>query len=319
MSTATFTYTLNTISVITIGIGFIGHIVSIIVFLRKPFRANSISTYCISLGIVECLVLLRFAQNIALIAYDINSLSDLSDELCKWIPYFITLLSSIQPFIMVVFSIDKLLSMSMRTRSFPILKKKWFQLSIVAGIVLFNVAIYIYFPILIKRREVSPGRLVCDQTATSLFALYITVLLIASLILPFVIMIITSVLTIRQLIKSRNSIERVGNVGKERKLRDAKYAITSVTLNIMFIIFKMPYLVFFVLNAYLAYFDVYFFNISSFLFYFYTSSSFFVHLATNSVFRREFLLLFRFSKENEAISSNRISRTNRITPMQAVV
>lgn len=126
-------------------------------------------------------------------------------------------------------------------------------------------------------------------------------------------------LTIRQLIKSRNSIERVGNFGKERKSRDAKYAITSLTLNIMFIIFKMPHLVFFVLNAYLAYFDVYFFNISSFLFYFYTSSSFFVHLATNSVFRREFLLLFRFSKGNEAISSNTVSNTNRITPMQTAV
>ena len=312
-STATFTYTINTISAITVAIGIIGHIVSVMVFLRKPFRNNSISTYCISLAIVECLALAKLAQNIAIIAYNVNSLNDQSEELCKLIPYFLILLSAIQPFIMVAFSLDKLLSM--RTRPFPILKKRWFQLSIVAGIVIFNAALYIYYAMLLKRREVSPGRLVCDTTSMSIFGIYMTVLLITSFVLPFVIMTVTSILTVRQLIKSRHSIERVGNVGKDRKSRDAKYAITSVTLNIMFIIFKMSYLVFFALNAYFAYYDVYFLNISSFIFYLYTSSSFFVHLATNSVFRREFLLLFRLANRNHAISSNKVSNTNRIIPL----
>ena len=314
MSTATFTYTISTISAITIGIGFIGHVISIIVFLRKPFRANSISTYCIALAIVECLALVKFVQNIAVIAYNINNLNDVSEELCKSLNYIATLLVSIQPFIMVVFSIDKLLSM--RTRSFPILKKKWFQLSIVAAIVLFNMAIYIYFPILLKRREAAPGRFVCDLTAMSFFTILMTEALIQTFILPFGILIITSVLTIRQLYRSRYLIERVGNVGKDRKSRDAKYAITSVTLNIMFIVLKLPYLVFYVLNAYFLYFNVYFLNISAYLFYLYASLGFFVHLATNSVFRREFLLLFRLAKINGAISSNTVSNTNRITPMQ---
>jgi hypothetical protein len=286
MSTATFTYTLNTISAITIGIGFIGHIVSIIVFLRKPFRKNSISTYCIALAIVECLALLRFAQNIALIAFNINSLSDLSDELCKLFPYFITLLSSIQPFIMVVFSIDKLLSM--RTRSFPILKKKWFQWSLVAASVIFNAAIYIYFPILLKRREIAPGRYLCDVSAMSVFTIFMTEVLLETFILPFMILIITSVLTTRQLYKSRHLIERVGNVSKDRKSRDAKYAITSVTLNIMFIVLKLPFLFFYFLNAYFLYYSVYFLTIAAYLFYLYASLGFFVHLATNTIFRQSF-------------------------------
>lgn len=61
-----------------------------------------------------------------------------------------------------------------------------------------------------------------------------------------------------------------------------------------------------------------FLNISAYLFYLYASLGFFVHLATNSVFRREFLLLFRLAKRNEEIS-NTISRTNRVSPMQSAV
>ena len=182
MSTATFTFTMNTITVIAIGIGFIGHVISIKVFLRKPFRKNSISTYCISLAIVECLSLVKFAQVLTIIAFNINNLNDLSEELCKSLPYIITLLTSIQPFIMVAFSVDKLLSM--RTRSLSIIKKKWFQWSVVIAIVLFNVAIYIYYPILLKRREAAPGRFVCDQSAMSFFTIYMTENLIETIILP---------------------------------------------------------------------------------------------------------------------------------------
>ena len=312
-STATFTFTMNTISAITVGIGFIGHIITIIVFLRKPFRSNSISTYCISLAIVECLSLFRFAQNIGIIAFNISSLNDLSEETCKWFTYFLTILGSNQPCIMVVFSIDKL--SSMQTSSIPILKKKWFQLSIVAGIVLFNAVTYIHFLILLKRREAAPGRFVCDLSYMNSFTIIMYQVLIETFILPSIVMIITSVLIIRQLYKSRNSIERVGNVSKDRRSRDAKYAITSVTLNIMFMIFKLPYLVFYTLNAYLLYYNVYFYNISAYLHYFYVSSSFFVHLATNSLFRKELLLLLRLTKGNEPISPNKNNRTNRITPM----
>ena len=310
---ATFLYTINTMTVITIAIGVIGHIVSVIVYLRKPFRNNSISTYCIALAVVECLALFKFALIIGTLAYNLSYITDLSDELCKSFNYILTLLVSIQPFIMVAFSMDKLLSM--RTKSFPMLKKKWFQVSIVSGIVLFNALIYIYYPILLKRRIVAPGRFVCDSSAMSFFTILTNELLIETFIFPFVIMIVTSVLTIRQLYKSRNSIERIGNVGKERKSRDAKFAITSLTLNVMFIILKLPFLIFYVLNAYLLYYDVYFYNIANFLFYLYTSSGFFIHLATNSIFRQEFLLLIRLKKISGAISSNKVSNTNRIIPL----
>ena len=77
------------------------------------------------------------------------------------------LLSSIQPWLMVAFSVDKLLSM--RTRSIAILKKKRFQWSIIAGTVIFHIVLYIYFPILLKIGQIFPGYFICDLSAIGFF------------------------------------------------------------------------------------------------------------------------------------------------------
>jgi hypothetical protein len=126
MTSALFTYSITLIQTVFVGIGIIGNVISIIVFLRKTFRNNSISTYCISLSIVESLAIFQFISNIGSLAYNAN-LADQSDSLCKLVYFSGLILSSNIPWITVAFSVDKLLLM--RTRSLQILKKKWFQLS----------------------------------------------------------------------------------------------------------------------------------------------------------------------------------------------
>ena len=56
-----FEIAINAIEVAVISIGLIGNLLTIIVFLRKTFRNNSISTYCRALAVVECLTLSNFA------------------------------------------------------------------------------------------------------------------------------------------------------------------------------------------------------------------------------------------------------------------
>ena len=293
MSTAVFTIAMNAVQAVTIAIGFIGSVLSVMIFSKKTFRNNSICTYCISMTIVECLSLFKFASNIGVLAYGVN-LADQSDEFCKVSNFITTLLSSIRPCIMVAFSIDKLLTM--RTRSITIIKKKWFQWSLVIAIVLFNTGLYIELPIYIKRRVLFPGRYLCDGSTTGFYTIFMIVVLLETCLIPFVIMIITSVLTIRLLLKSRNSVERNGKLTQERKSRDFKYAVSSVTLNIMFIVLKLPLVIFNILSSFYSYNDVYFYNGSLFLFYLNMSLSFFVHLVTNSLFRQEFFTLLSFLK-----------------------
>ena len=309
LSDPPFEYAMTVIETIIIGIGFIGNILNTIVFLRKTFRSNSISTYCIALSIFELLTLTKFVLNIYSLAYNRN-LPDESDTLCKFFYTAPTFLSGIQPWIMVVFSVDKLLSM--RMNSIAIIKKKWFQWSLVSAIVLINIGLFINIPISMKRSEIFPGYFMCDLSTISFYDISSIINLLETCLIPFIVMTITSILTIRVLIKSRNAVMKVGQLSKERKSRDTKYAVSSVTLNIIFIFLKLPITIFLILSSFYSYYDIYFFRIAVLTLNLNSSVSFFVHLATNSLFRREFLGFFGIAKDsNGTTRSNTISDTKR--------
>ena len=189
----------------------------------------------------------QFVSDIYVLAYNIN-LPDESDPLCKFFYSVPTFLSGIQPWVMVAFAVDKLICM--RANSTSILKKKWFQWSIVAAIVLFHTAIYMYFPILIKRREVFPGYFMCDLATIGFFDIHMIVNLLETAFIPFIVMVITSILTTLLLIKSRNTVMKNGQVSKERKSRDTKYAISSLSFNVLFILLKLPSSIFFTMYGF---------------------------------------------------------------------
>ena len=173
---------------------------------------------------------------------------------------------------------------------------------------------------MLRRREKNTGFIVyyCDLSTIGFFKEYMIVNLLESCFVPFIIMSITSILTIRLLIKSRNLVERInGQVMKERRSKDRKYAISSITFNIMFIVLKLPILVFFTFTAFFSYYDLYLYQVSLFLYYLNLSLSFFVHITTNSLFRRELKILFlRFGNRNRhsVIFSMRPCQ-NRIKPV----
>ena len=166
-------------------------------------------------------------------------------------------------------------------------------------------------PILMKRREIYPGYFMCDLSTINLFYVNTIVSLLETGFIPFVIMVITSIITTRLLIKSRNAVMKTGKVSKERKSRDRKYAVSSVSFSILFIVLKLPGLVYFTMNAFSGYFDAYFIRIASLTFNLNASLSFFIHLVTNSLFRRELLLLLGIVKRNSVSAvSHTMSNTN---------
>ena len=304
-----FEIAINAIEVVVIAIGLIGHLLTIIIFLRKIFRNNSISTYCISLAIADSLSIIRLINIIYFLPYNAY-LMDLNEAYCKVESYAEVLVSAIQPYIMVAFSIDKILSM--RTSSIAIIKKKWFQCSVVAGIALFHIGLYMYYPILVRRSEVFPWYYLCDVTTIGLVTMHLILLLIENSLIPLVLLMITSIITIRLLLKSSS---RIGRLTNERKSRDRKYAISSVTLNIICIVLKLPLAIFYILLGFFNYYNVYLPNVGYLLFYLNTSMGFLIHIVTNSLFRKEFLVIFRSVKRSieSPIKSILSSRTNRVS------
>jgi hypothetical protein len=197
--------------------------------------------------------------------------------------------ASIPGWILVAFSIDKMLNM--RASKPNILKSKLFQWSVVAGIVLFYICLYFVLLITLKL-EPMMGIYLCNLVTRDYFNAFVYVQITMTCAIPFIIMITTSVITIKLLLKSRASLKRNANAYKKRRIRDMKYAISSIVFNVYFIVFKMP----FAISPLIPDENLYFLTVSLFLFIVNCSSTFFVHLATNSIFCSQLLVIFRFIK-----------------------
>ena len=294
-------FTIGRIAVISIGI--LGSILSFIVFSRKKFQNNSISTYCRALAVFDCLSMIQLIQDVYRLINQITSLYDLNDVSCKIFYYIWMQYTSIPGWILVAFSVDKMLNM--RASKPNILKSKLFQWSVIAGIVIFHSLIYIELLISLKIETMMDFNM-CNFAFLDYFMTFVYAQLALSCVIPFTIMIFTSAYTIRLLIKSRATLKRNGNAYKKRRIRDFKYAISSLVFNVYFIAFKTPFMISPLLPENDDY--EYFFFVSMFLFIFNCSSTFFVHLTTNSIFRREFFEMFKFKS-----STNRIANINNNT------
>lgn len=90
-------------------IGVAGNFLSFVVFSRKQFKRNSISVYCRALAIVNSLVLLiQFPLVVSQMFYGVD-LYAISDSVCKFTAYVTMCVPPISAWILVSFSLDKLI------------------------------------------------------------------------------------------------------------------------------------------------------------------------------------------------------------------
>jgi hypothetical protein len=272
--------------------GLIGNVISFLIFSRPVFKKNSISKYYRALAIFDCFTIYDLIVSIGLVFYDTFYVT-YSDATCKLYFYFGMGFASIPGWILIAFSIDKVLSM--KRIGTIILKKKSVQFGIVLSIVLINLLLYIGVPIYLELKQFNVFDMtfdVCDSSTLSFGGFISTLYLVEGSVLPFAIMLTTSIYSIKLIRDSAKNIERSsnGNVA-DRNSRDFKFAITSVVFNISFIVLKLPltmvvFLANFIPGLLTAYDLLAVVATISFIHY---SSGFFIHLASNSMFRRELM------------------------------
>ena len=130
-----------------VSIGLIGHVLTFIIFSRPAFQKNSISTYCRALAISECFIVyeLIFDVGIAFFSFIYPYYSDAG---CRLYYYISFACGSIPGWILIAFSIDKVLCMKKIGTKF--INKRWFQCAVIVAIVLFNLILFIEVPIYIS-------------------------------------------------------------------------------------------------------------------------------------------------------------------------
>ena len=287
---------MNIITEVMILFGLIGHVITFLVFSRSTFRKNSISIYCCALAISELSIISHAVMNLIII---INGYSTAfsSDTACKLYAYVMYALGSIPGWILIAFSIDKLLNLRRVTGT---MKRPIIHYSFITAIVLIHITIYIVVPIYVRPVDIPGFGVLCDVSTLSFGDVINIVYMTESSIIPFVIMFITSMITIKLLWKSRRQVQMVGNLSSQqnkRKSRDAMFALTSLTFNILFIVLKMPLLVCLIIGF--EFINVYVLEFSILFYFLNFSIGFFVHFVSNSLFRRELFILFRIRSKTD--------------------
>lgn len=255
---AQVSYILNVAQMPLFIIGLIGNVLSVVVFSRKTFRKNSISIYCRALAIADSVVIVKSLTYFIGSFFWGRSFQAESLIYCKIYSLIHTGIAAIPSWILVVFSIDKMLCVTRSKRLEFWLKKIKIHLGIVFAIVIINCLAYVFVPIYFQllptittsgNGNVTIVSFSCGTSDIKVFQIIGALFLYETSVLPFVLMMITTVVTILILVNSRKRMEeamapaenmRVSGIGK-RKSRDVNYAINSIVLNILFIVFQVPY------------------------------------------------------------------------------
>lgn len=288
-----FTTKKSIITEIMAVLGIIGNIISFIVFSRPTFQKNSVSIYFRALAIFDMFIIYSAILDFYYIFYE-YFIPNYSNSVCVACTYSYYTLGSITGWILISFSIDRVQSLKKVTNT---MKRPIVHYSVIIAIFLVLLLLYIEIPIYLR---LSPIEIygttfyVCDPSLLPFGKVINIIYIVDGSILPFVIMTISSLVTIKLLRDSRSHVGTFLMADNKRKNRDNKFAITSLAFNFLFIVLKMPLVI--VITIGYNFVNYYFLQIAILLFFLDYSIKFFVHFVSNCLFRRELFILLRIRK-----------------------
>jgi hypothetical protein len=286
-----------TLPVITL-IGLFINSLSFMIFSRKRFNKTIFSTY------MRCFILIQTLNLILpinrFLELNLNLyFSRISNFCCKLRNVFSHLFLANSAWLLAVISFDRYLSVSYPNR-YLFRKKVKFQVITCFCVIAFNFStlsptwLYYLNETNITNQSMIPSTCVSPSNwldTLELFQLSIN---------PFFFMILFTFLTIKNVFKSRNKINQKTNGQSTSKQNDRKFVISSIAINICFLILNFPHFFLKIIKEYTKLFnnskDLLALLQAIFLFLLYINliSTFLVQYLVNSIFKSEFeIFLFR--------------------------
>ena len=283
-------------------IGTITNIVAFIIFSRKRFENTIFSTYFRFMLIVDTFGLVYLVLGKFLYFQFKIQIRDFNESLCRLTLLLAYSVPPISAYILVVISIDRWLTITKPT--FLLIRKKFsFQILVCIGIVFANfiyngqlffsyLEIDDYYPNSTRLRCLIPYQDTLQMMD-----------LINSTIIPFLLMIISTILTIKSVFKSAKKNQSTNQLLTDNQIRrrDIKFAITSISFNIIFLMLNLPFgLSTQIPNTMLPIIKRRFLVIL-FLFLTYLNhvTVFFINISVNKIFLEEFKILFNIKSDTD--------------------
>ena len=286
------TIIIYTLPVITL-IGLFTNSLSFMIFSRKRFNKTIFSTY------MRCFILIQTLNLILpinrFLELNLNLyFSRISDFCCKLRNIFSHIFLANSAWLLAVISFDRYLSVSYPNR-YLFRKKVKFQVITCFCVIAFNFTTlspnWLYY---LNETNITNQSFLIPSTCVSLSIWLDTLELFQLCINPFFFMILFTFLTIKNVLKSRNKINQKTNGQSKFKQNDRKFVISSISINICFLLLNFPHFFLKIIKEYTKLFDnlkdlfALLQTIFLFLLYINLISTFLVQYLVNSIFKSEF-------------------------------
>lgn len=278
--------------------GLIQNILTFVIFSRKPFANSSIGFYGKALVVFDSFMAFNFACGVASVVMG-GIIIHRVDILCRLHFLITVIVSPIPGWILVVFSIDQMLSVCVSATRFGFVRQRWFQYMAIAITSLAHCGIYypVYFDTYIKNTTVRNETFEwCDCYSKAMPIVFV----IFSIGMPLAIILFTSSFIVRVLIKSRRKVT-ISNIAtmQNRPQRDLQYAFNLIALNILYIAFALPCIVLYLYPIEDVYLNMLLKTTTYALYYLHFASHFWIFVFVNAKFRNEMLIMLRLADITE--------------------
>lgn len=280
-----------TCSIILFAIGTYGNLISLIIYLRKQFRTQSIGTYLSCLSLFNLFAILSLLFDIFKFEWTRNV------QFCRYYVYLHYINLQYCSWILVLNSFDHLVSVSMAIR-IKIIKKKSFQIAILA--IVFILLLILNLPISIY--AVYNERILgCDLSNEVGYLVDIVDMFVCTLI-PFIIMSICTVIMIYKLFSFKKSLAT-----RQSRKRKTQFARTVIGINLIFLVCNLPISIVLIILNYYTYAGklaplaraklklVY--RVFHIVMYIHNAIPFIIYMIFNRLFRKDFYKLFSLKKK----------------------
>jgi len=299
-----FVYKLFPVFVIVSGL--LGNISGLIVLSRKNMGKLGIRNVYIYLHISDSIFISQSIISYMQYGYDFDPTKS-SISFCKIFNYLNYSLSLMSPMLIVYVSLERYITI-MYPKRFRFFKTHKFQLAYLLIVVIFNSIYYLgiafYFgfvPVSDSTNSTNQSLIIqCTFTTTDSLIVLSWMDLVNRAIVPPILMILGSFLLSYSIFQSRRKVASNQSITEKKNFKkDMKFTITSIFLNLIYVILNLPISITIFLPNYQSR-SIYVF--SFFLFYFSYGVNFYIILMFNSIIRNEFLNLFGFVKTHPRTS-----------------
>ena len=285
--------------------GCVGNFLAYLVYSRKFFKKTQFSLYLKTLCVTDSIAIVVYICSALTRGWGVN-VKNASTFSCKFIWYLYYVPTACSSWIEAIVCFDRMVNILAPTKC-NFIKQKRFVYSAIAVVFLYNLALYVPTLVFFEGPELDSdwsNRTKCDADESFILGLSWADF-INSTAVPFLVMLVSTILTVRKLNQSRKSTFMIRSSNeslntlqsaKKREQKDLHYAVTSISLCILFFVLNFGISSYYLISNYikLSYVDdKLFYGVCICLFTSDYSIKFYIYMLVNNHFYKEFKTMLK--------------------------